>query len=186
MGAEWCRQHLTCTKLRHSGKRFKAERQPWEMSRVKTRHVRECQSWKTCGFQGYFVDLCRSLWHSRSPLTGRVSDDRSAPYWLPETQGRCYRKRHVLCHVVAMDVHEQLVAPDSTCFTELNVCWRWRHVLCCICFVPVLGRSGAEVRYYSVATRNEGSIGKSCQCHACFTESTTAWFTEQTNGGKSK
>ena len=40
---------------------------------------------------------------------------------------------------------------------------------------------GAEVRYYSVATRNEGSIGKSCQCHACFTESTTAWFTEQTN-----
>ena len=51
------------------------------------------------------------------------------------TLGRCYRKRHVLCHVVAMDMHEQLVAPDSTCFTELNVCWRWRHVLCFICFV---------------------------------------------------
>lgn len=125
--------------------------------------------------------LCRLVQIPVAFFTGRVSDDRSAPYWLPETLGRCYRKRHVLCHVVAMDMHEQLVAPDSTCFTELNVCWCWRHVLCFICFVPVLGRSGAEVRYYSVATRNEGSIGKSCQCHACFTESTTAWFTEQTN-----
>ena len=48
-------------------------------------------------------------------------------------------------------------------------------------YSAILGRSGAEVRYYSVATRNEGSIGKSCQCHACFTESTTAWFNEQTN-----
>eukprot|EP00435_Cladocopium_sp_Y103_P046079 s1568_g13.t1 len=33
----------------------------------------------------------------------RVPDGRSAPYWLPETLGCCYRKRHV-CHVVHMEI----------------------------------------------------------------------------------